>query len=107
MRLETVFDADDEAGFLYRWFLKARDKVSCDNVLFFLHYHVTVSLFLIGCLIVVFGTFIIDPIDCITDQAVDQVIDSYCLYHSMYTIKDSTKPLSDSKYLSLRSRHHV
>ncbi len=85
--LQNVFDTDDEAGFLYRWFLKKRDKILTDNLVFYLHYNVTAGIFLTACLIVTFGMFILlDPIDCITDQAVDDVIDNYCLYHSTYTI---------------------
>lgn len=86
MNIGTVFDTDDETGFFYRWFLKKRDDILTDNLLFYLHYNVTAGFFIIGCLIVTVGMFIMDPIDCITDQAVDDVIDNYCLYHSTYTI---------------------
>lgn len=96
MHLHHVFDTDDEAGSIYKWFLRKRDEVLKDNVVFFLHYHFTVALFFIGCLIVTVAMFIMDPIDCIADTAVNDVIDNYCLYHSTYTlaaadVKDNSK----------------
>ncbi|ODN04033.1 Innexin inx2 [Orchesella cincta] len=84
MKFGAVFDTDDEISFFNQWLFK-RDSTLIDNIVFYLHYHVTAALFLAGCLIVIVGTYIMDPIDCIADQAVIDVIDNYCLYHSTHT----------------------
>ncbi|CAL8126490.1 unnamed protein product [Orchesella dallaii] len=85
MKFNAIFDTDDEIVVFNQWLFK-RDKTLIDNVVFYLHYHATVALFLAGSLIVIIGTYIMDPIECISDRAVDEVIDNYCLYHSTHTL---------------------
>lgn len=97
MKLDTVFDTEDEIIFLYSWFFK-RDKITIDNFVFYLHYHASSALFLVGCLILTVAMFIMDPIDCITDSAVDDVIDNYCLYHSTFTFSGDAEEHRESNF---------
>jgi len=85
MLLNPFLDYEEEVVGLSRWWFK-RDSVKIDNIVFFLHYNVTVCLLIGSSLLVTAGLYIGDPIECISDASVQDVIDSFCWVQSTFTV---------------------
>ena len=66
-------------------FLKL-DSVWIDNLIFRLHYKVTVMIFVAASLMVTSKQYIGDPIDCMVDGVPSRIMDTYCWIHSTYSI---------------------
>ena len=66
-------------------FLKL-DSVWIDNLIFRLHYKVTVMIFVAASLMVTSKQYIGDPIDCMVDGVPSRIMDTYCWIHSTFSI---------------------
>ncbi|XP_069172633.1 innexin inx2-like [Procambarus clarkii] len=62
------------------------DKISIDNVIFLLHYKVTMVLLVAFSVLVTQKQYFGDPIDCMVDWLDSHMIDQYCWIQSTYTI---------------------
>lgn len=59
-----------------------------DNKIFRLHYKVTFIVLVTFSLLVTANQYIGDPIDCITEEIPQKLMDSYCWTHSTYTVQN-------------------
>ena len=66
-------------------FLKL-DSIWIDNVIFRLHYKVTVIMFITACALVTSKQYFGDPIDCMVDGVPTKIMDTYCWIHGTYSI---------------------
>lgn len=83
---ENMVDPSDEG--LHLLVRLKRDKSSAktiDNFVFYLHHRVTFTLLIVVFFVVGTGIFYGDPIDCLTDSSVADVIDSYCWTRGTFT----------------------
>lgn len=64
------------------------DRVCIDNLIFRLHYKVTVIILVISSLLVTSTQYFGDPIDCIMNDAPSRTMDTYCWIHSTYTVSN-------------------
>ena len=82
-----VFEYNKMIGFFksLKGFLKL-DSVWIDNLIFRLHYKVTVMIFVAASLMVTSKQYIGDPIDCMVDGVPSRIMDTYCWIHSTYSI---------------------
>lgn len=67
-------------------------KVNIDNVVFKLHYKVTVTLLLTFSFFVTSKQYFGNPIECDADGKVDkEFMDTYCWIYSTFTVKEHVK----------------
>ena len=66
------------------------DVITIDNLVFRLHYRITVGLLLSASIIGVAKQYFGDPINCQTSSGIEsKVLDDYCWIHSTFHIRNS------------------
>lgn len=74
-------------------FLKL-DRVCTDNLIFRLHYKVTVIILIVSSLFVTSHQYFGDPIDCVMQDIPSKVVDTYCWVYGTYTISNENKGIT-------------
>lgn len=62
------------------------EKANIDNIVFSLHYEVTVIILVAFALLVTTNQYIGDPIDCMIDEIPRSIIDTYCWIYGTYIV---------------------